>query len=417
MEKRNKLNYFIIERLDQNEESDCISNIYDLSILNKIKEIKTNKGNKINQFLKNIIKVDESKKISQEKKMQILQVIKKAILCSNLTYKWKLINFKQILIFFHIFFFISTITHGISKKNGNNIFDIFINNTNIDNNITNINNFSINFTNKSNNNNNTLSNSNNNKINFYNSLFLNIIVKQIVLIPVWLIYLYKYIPKWDKINNIVYKLTKYLLLCESYENIHYFYYLMKDFSILVTKKRYYNENKGLLPFITSKVENIPEKNIILYCVNIINDYLLEKATNLNYYELISKDDLSDIKVLTRFIELNLNEKLKSFNKKIIIPIVISIMIAILYNKASIEYAFISLICLCVIFFVSENIFREYMMKYKIHINKFIDNYNDILIRKKRFIYRKKKLIMYLALKDSNYTKSQIINFIEKIINS
>ena len=34
---QNKLNYFIIERLDQNEESDCLSNIYDLSILNKIK--------------------------------------------------------------------------------------------------------------------------------------------------------------------------------------------------------------------------------------------------------------------------------------------------------------------------------------------------------------------------------------------
>ena len=58
-----------------------------------------------------------------------------------------------------------------------------------------------------------------------------------------------------------------------------------------------------------------------------------------------------------------------------------------------------------------------MMKYKLHINKYIDRYNEILIQKKRFIYRKNKLLMYLALKDNNYTKSQIINFIEKIINS
>ena len=251
MEKKNKLNYFIIERLDQNEESDCISNIYDLSILNKIKEIKTNKGNKINQFLKNIIKIDESKKIKQEKKMKILQVIKKAILSSNLTYKWRLITFKQILIFFHLFFLISTITHSISQKNGNNIFNIFTSNISIDINATNNYNFTNNFSNSSNNNlyliNSTHSSSNMTNINFYNSFFLSVIIKQIVLIPIWVIYLYRLAPKWDKINNIVFKFTRYLLLYESNENDHYFYYLMKDFSILITKKRYYKKNKGLLP--------------------------------------------------------------------------------------------------------------------------------------------------------------------------
>lgn len=93
------------------------------------------------------------------------------------------------------------------------------------------------------------------------------------------------------------------------------------------------------------------------------------------------------------------------------------MIAILCIKTSIDYVILSFISLCIIFFLSENIFREYMMKYKLHINKYIDRYNEILIQKKRFIYRKNKLLMYLALKDNNYTKSQIINFIEKIINS
>ena len=43
MEKSKEYNFFIIERLDQYEEADSVSNIYDLSILNKIKEKKNKK--------------------------------------------------------------------------------------------------------------------------------------------------------------------------------------------------------------------------------------------------------------------------------------------------------------------------------------------------------------------------------------
>ena len=69
-------NYFIIERLDSDRESDNLKNIYDLSILDKIKKSKSNNKNKI--------KIKNSKKIDQKDKENIIQVVKKAILSSNL---------------------------------------------------------------------------------------------------------------------------------------------------------------------------------------------------------------------------------------------------------------------------------------------------------------------------------------------
>ena len=38
MEKGEEQNFFIIERLDAIEESDAVSSVYDLSILNRVKE-------------------------------------------------------------------------------------------------------------------------------------------------------------------------------------------------------------------------------------------------------------------------------------------------------------------------------------------------------------------------------------------
>ena len=420
MEKEEQqANYFIIERLDISEESDILSNIYDLSILNKVKEKKNKKTNKIKQYFKNIIKNDENKKISHEKKVQIIQVVKKAILSSNLTYKWKFAKFKQILIFFHILFFVSTLSQSINDRNGNNILNILLNNTNLEYNITN-NYRNSNITNTSDNIlyaiNNTSSDFNNKrKINI--SLPLILIIKQLSIIPLWFIFKYKYIPKWSKTNDIIHKFTNYLLLCESYKSNYYFYYLMKDFSIFVTTKKYYYEHRELLPFSSLKNEYIYEKSIFLYSINIISDVILEKPTSYYYYELISTDDYADIKILTKFIEQNLKEKINNFNRKILRPLLIGLLIAILYNKPSFEYFICSTTLLFLIFLISSHIFKEYIKIYKLNIDKFIDAFNDILIKKNRFIYRRNKLIMYLALKENNYTKSQIINFVEKIINS
>lgn len=413
MKNNMKLNFFIIERLDQNEESDCLSKIYDLSILDLVKEIKSSKNNKIN-----------SNKITQEKKTQIIKVIKKAIFSSNFTYKWKLIIIKNMLIFFHIFTLLSGISHLVKEKSENN-------NT-INNNFTNINNSAYNFSdsiltfkNYFNNNSDFFNNSylgppnylKNNK----NTIIITMIINQILLIPIWLLFIYKYLPKCNKINDIIYKFTNYLLLTETHNNNYYFYYLMKDYSIFITKKKYYIENSKTLQLLfpstqSLQIDNISQKNIFLYSINIINDFILEDFSSINYAKLISTDDYTDIKVLMKYIENILNEKIRKYIRRIISPILISCIIHLYYFKHSYIYYIFSLIFLFIISLLGEYILKEYYTLYKKNIDKFIDNYNEILIKKGKFIYRKSRLIMFLVLKDKIYTKNQIINSIEKIIN-
>ena len=420
MKKINEDNFFIITRLDLNEESDSLSNIYDLSILNEIKERKDYKKNKIKKYFKNLINHNDTKKFKKDTKFHIIKLIKKAILSSNLTYKWKIATFRNILIFFHIFFFISVITFSIDK-NRDNIQNNIINSTSIDINISYSFNDSNIFTNSSENDSYTIkgkdSESSKDKIKKNKLLLIKIIMNQIILIPIWFFFKYKLIPKWNKINEIIYKITNHLILCESNNNNNFFYYLMKDFSIFITKKKYYNENKDILPISLPKNEYLYRKNILLYCINIINDFILEERSFINYHELIPADDYNDIKVLTKYMEKNLQEKMRIFNKKILSPLAFSIIIGLFYKKTSFEYLIFSIIFLSLILLLCEKIFKEYIRKYKLNIDKFIDSYNEILIKKKRFIYRKNKLFMYLALNGDNYNKNLIINFIEKIAKS
>ena len=406
-----KVNFFIIERLDQNEESDCLSKIYDLSILNMVKEIKSTKNNKIN-----------SKKISQEKKIEIIKMIKKTIFSSNFTYKWKLMTIKNMLIFFHIFTLLSSISHLVKEKTENH--------STINNNFTNINNSENNFSNSNfknyfNNNTDYFNNSylgppNYLKIN-KNTIIISMIINQISLIPIWLLFIYKYLPKCNKINDIIYKFTNYLLLAELHNNKYYFYYLMKDYSIFITKKKYYLENNETFQLLlhspqTLQNENIYQKNIFLYSINIINDFILEDFSSINYAKLISTDDYNDIRVLMKYIESTFNEKIKKYIRRIVTPILISCLINLYYFRNSNIYYIISTIFLLIIALLGEQIFKEYYSLYKKNIDNFIDNYNEILIKKGKFIYRKNRLIMFLVLKDKIYTRNQIINSIEKIIN-
>ena len=408
-----KVNFFIIERLDQNEESDCLSKIYDLSILNMVKEIKSTKNNKIN-----------SKKISQEKKAEIIKVIKKSIFSSNFTYKWKLMTIKNMLIFFHIFTLLSGISHLVKEKTENN--NIINNNfTNVNNSESNFSNSLLFFKNYFNNNTGYFNNSylgppnylKNNK----NTIIISMIINQISLIPIWLLFIYKYLPKCNKINDIIYKFTNYLLMAETNNNKYYFYYLMKDYSIFITKKKYYLENNEIFRHLlhspqSLQIYKISQKNIFLYSINIINDFILEDFSSINYAKLISADDYNDIKVLMKYIESILNEKIKKYIRRIITPILISCLINLYYFKHSNIYYIISSIFLFIVALLGEYIFKEYYSLYKKNIDKFIDNYNEILIKKGKFIYRKNRLIMFLVLKDKIYTRNQIINSIEKIIN-
>ena len=421
-------NYFIIERLDKDSESDNLKNIYDLSILDHVKELKYNKKSKINV----------TKKISQKQKESIIQVVKKTILSANLTYKWKLETFKAILVFFHLFIFISGIASNIKNPNKESLLSMYLYNLhpikkieyNITYNITEeFNNSTNNFTNY------TQDFSTNftdyNKTNISNKkidkkfVILTSILNQILLIPLWIIFFNKYIPKWKEVNDTLFKITNYLLYCESLSNKKYFFSLLKNYSILVVSKKCVSDYKKLphelkaQKSLTNYLNNrnaIIKKNMFLYCISIINDFVLEDFATINYHQLISNSDSEDINILIKYMESSLYEKLKKFIKKIIIPISLLTFISIYnINKISnVIFTFLS-IFIIVNMLIGKYILREYYKSYKKNIDKFIENFNMILIQKNRFIYRKNRLIMFFALRNNNYTTDEIINAIKKII--
>ena len=421
----NTQNYFIIERLDNSEESDCLKKIYDLSILDKIKENKYKKQDKIKCY----------KKISQSQKARIIKVVKKTILSTNFTYKWKLESFKQLLVFFHLLLFILGIASSLKgpQRASLPLFSLFFGNINtnakIDYNVSTNFNESINnnftnnstmYSNYSNYNQTNINPKRNNK----KLLIIASILNQLILIPIWIIFYHRYAPKFEKVDNILYKLSKYILLCESLLKGKYSYHLMEDYSILVTKKRFYNKykklpdefkNKNILPLNNEKNEIIQENNIFLYCISIINDFVLEEIAIINYQQLISNEDKIDINILIKYMESSLHERIKKFAKKIIIPILFLILISIYYSQISDIYSRLYSIFIFINLLIGQYLFKKYYKAYKTNIDNFIDNFNLILIQKKRFIFRKNRLIIYFALNSNKYTKNEIINAIKKII--
>ena len=253
---------------------------------------------------------------------------------------------------------------------------------------------------------------------------MSTLLNEIVLIPILLVFFYRYIPKWEKINDIIYKITNYLLYCESLNKGKYYYQLMKNYSILVVKKKYFSKYKKLpeelkaqhiSPINTIKNRFKMKKNIFSYCINIINDFTLDDLAIINYQKLISNEDLADINILIKYIENSLHEKLKKYTKRILIPISLLILISLYKSKYWAMNHFFSSLIFFSILIMGKIIFKEYYNSYKKSIDKFIDNFNVLLIQKNKFIYRKDRLIMFFALKSNKYTKNEIINAIKKII--
>lgn len=421
-------NYFFIERLDKESESDNLKNIYDLSVLDKVKEVKIHKKN--NKTIKKI------KNISQDDKERIIQVVKKTILSANLTYKWKLETFKGLLIFVHLFIFLSGITSKFKHPQRESLLSIYFHHLypqpkteyNISNDLNEtINNFTIN--NDTNNNSTNYTDYNQTDINNnkYSKKFIifDSLFNQILLIPLWLILFHRYIPKWEKVNDILYKITDHLLYCESLSNKKYFFHLMKNYSIFVVRKKFLYKYKKFhddiktekLFLLDNRHNHVRiKKNMFLYCINIINDFVLEDFAIINYHQLISNEDANDINILIKYMETSLHEKLKKFIKKILLPISFLTVISIVYNnKTSNIYFILSTLFIFVNLLIGQYILKEYYKSYKENIDKFIDNFNVILMQKNRFIYRKDRLIMFFALRNNNYSKNEIINTIKKII--
>ena len=414
-------NYFIIERIDNEKESDNLKNIYDLSILDKIKRVKYNN------------KIKKLRKFNQKQKERIIQVVKKAILSTNLTYKWKLESFKQMLLFFHIFMCFSSLSSLIKDPSKDSLLSIYFNNFNFDKKVEynisyNLNETINNFTNDtekywSNSSDYNATNINNKRFN-KNTVLISAIINQIMVIPIWFVFFNRLIPKWEKVNDILYKITNYLLCCESLNKGKYVYHLMKNYSILVVKKKFISEykklpdelkNQSLLPINQIKNDIVINKNIFSYCISIINDFVLEDFAIVNYHKLISDEDSADINILIKYMESSLHEKIKKYIKTILIPLSLLIFISIYNNKNSNIYFTLSTIFIFVNLLIGKYIFKEYYRSYKENIDNFIDNFNLVLIQKNRFIYRKDRLILFFALKSNHYTKNEIVNAIKKII--
>ena len=421
--KDNRKNYFIIERIDEEGESNDLKNIYDLSILNRIKEVKLSKKNKIKN----------TTKICQNQKERIIQVVKKAILSSNLTYKWKLETFKQILVGFHILIFVSAIASKFKDPKIDSLLSIYFNHIilnkkkqfnityNTNETINNISNTTETFWTNSSDYNSTNTNGNR---NIRQLIVLATILNHIILIPLWLTFFYKFVPRWKKVNDILYKITDYILFSESLKKGKYCYQLMQNYSILIMKKKSYSKYKKLPEEI--KAQNLVplnilhnkkkiNKNIFSYCISIINDFALEDFAIINYHKLISNEDSMDINILIKYIENSLHEKIKKYTKKFLFPMSLFILISLYNSKNGNIFYFFSTLFMLVNLIIGKYIFKEYYRSYKKNIDKFIDNFNLILLKKNRFIYRKNRLILYFALNSNNYTKNQIINAIKKII--
>ena len=127
MEEKNHPNFFFIERLDMEEKSQSLSEIYDLSILNESKEKKQNTN-----CLEKIEKKDEN---DFNKKAQFFKVIKKVILSTNLYFRWKAENIKKSLFSYHMYSLISLLILIIIKNNSSTKTEIkseeYINYSNI----------------------------------------------------------------------------------------------------------------------------------------------------------------------------------------------------------------------------------------------------------------------------------------------
>ena len=411
MEKKNQLNYFIIKRLDNKEKSSNLSKIYDLSLLNESKEI----NHKINC----LEKVNNQDYINYNNNKQLIKVIKKTILSINLYYKWKSIMFKDKLFTYHIFSLINSILilflKNIASRNTEIKNKIFINYDNIlSNNIT----F---FNSTINNQTDTYSDLVNFLLTKKKISILEIIslffIKNIGLALIWAIYVFKLKPKWDKTNNIIYKLTNYLLLCESYQNEKFSYCLLKDYSILVTKKEKFKKTYDYLT--NSHLEYIypPEKNIILYIISIIYDYDFKAFSSVDYYKLLPLEDLGVIIILLKYIQNSFDDKMIKLARRILSPIFITCLINIcFFNNIDFYYIF-SISFLFTILFLGYFIYMEYYNTYLGKIDKLINVYNSVLIKKKKYIYKKNDLILLLALKNNFYTKEQINHEMNKIMNS
>jgi hypothetical protein len=424
--------FFIIERLDMDKKSENLKKIYDLSSLDKIYEVKPNDESKIQVNNENNSNENEKEK----EKEKIIKVVKKAALSVNFAFKWKLESFKTALILMEILTFYLSFNSSFNIQTSDSFISIFFNyiypsnkndynisyglNETINNltNDTETNLFDINDYNSTNTTNGINKSFN---IKFFITTF---IVNHIALIPFWLIIIYIFNPSWEQMNDALYKITKYLLQCESLNQENYFFHLMENYSIFVLKKEFFSNYKKIpiktkieksLPLNLCVNDNIINKNMFSYCISIINDFVVCDFIDLNYNKLISNEDSAVINILIKYIDHIVGDGMVKYIKGIFIPITLIVYVSMYHFKSLNLYFSPSTLLILLNLLILTCIYKENYGTYKEKIDIFIDKFNSLLIQKNRFIYRKDQLILFFVLKNNHYTKDEIINTIKKIM--
>ena len=325
MEEKNQLKFFIIKRLDNEGKSQSLSKIYDLSIFNETKD--ENKNN-------NSLGTEKEEVINYNKKENFLKVIKKAILSTNLYLKWKSERIKQKLFSSHIYSLISLsliiITQKKFSNNNETRKEKFINYSNISfSNISFSNSTNFTITNQFDTYSEIINLLLSRKISFFEIIHI-FFFNNIGLFPIWILYFWKLRPKWNTINNFIYKLSNYILLCESYENDKYSYCLLQDYSILVEKKEPFKKVEKSLTNQHLEYIYSPEKNIFLYIISVIYDYDFKALSSVDYYKLLSSEDLSCIIILLQYMKDCFENKMIILCKKILSPCLLVCLINFCY---------------------------------------------------------------------------------------
>ena len=159
---------------------------------------------------------------------------------------------------------------------------------------------------------------------------------------------------------------------------------MKNYSLFLIKKRYY---KKKLKFETknqrlfSKNINLKKinKNIFHYCIAIINDYIISDFININYNKLVSSADSTDINILIKYIKNFIDEVIIIYTKYVLIPIILIVYLT-MYNFKNINLYFDpSTLIIYLNWIIIICVYKRYYKYYQQDIDKFIDDYNTILI--------------------------------------
>ena len=425
----NSKNYFILERKDIDRKAENFKDIYNLSVLEEPKDVKSEYKNKIQ-----IAKASSLNEIERE---GIIKSVKKAILSLNLDYKRRIERFKAVFILAEIIFIYLDIKSSYIIPNDDSfksmffnfvfpghkkVFNITINLNETVNHLDNLTEkylFDIGVSNSTN-------ITNNNIKKFDIKLFTIICISnQIVFIP-FLILIYKILaPIWNKMNDTLLKITNHLLYCDSLEQENYSCILLDNYSILCIKKEFYSKHKNLL--YSKKIKNtLPLKNIIKinnnvnknmfsYCISFVNSLNFQDLTSINYTRLIPIEDLAVLDMLIKHIDEIIAIEIIKYIKRILLPITLIIYSSSYYYKElNSYYSPFTLDILVNLLIIIYN-YNEYYSSYQKYLDKLIENYNKELIKINRFIYRKDRLILFFAIKSNNYTKDEIISNIKKII--